>query len=213
MNPSDTIKLYNNIGIISKIFLYLRFAIAPFDEVITRLPDKGLILDVGCGYGLLTNTISLTKPNVDIFGIDIDDNRITYADDSIGTRKNIKFKVSDVTKDKLPSGRFDVIIIFDLLHHVPFSSQEKIINQCHRMLVKDGILIIKEINNIPRWKFIWNYFHDKIITKGDSLFFRTQEEWINLLNNSGYEIESIQYPKKGFFYPHLLIYAKKNGSG
>lgn len=210
MKTNQIISLYPNIDLKKKIFYLLRSSIAPFDEVIAELPQKGVFLDVGCGHGFLTNMIALNRPKGMVWGIDVDASRIATAKQSVGQRKNLKFTLCDVTKDDIPARNIDHIICFDILHHIPFHTQEKIIQQSSKILKKGHKLIIKDIDTEPWIKYYWNYLHDKIVTKGAKLYFRPNRFWLSYLIKNNFSIEKFKKIKKGLFYPHVLIIATKN---
>jgi|GEM_PF-5296185 len=53
---------------------------------------------------------------------------------------NIEFKKADVENLPFPDNYFDVIISKHVLHHIP--NLDKTLNEAHRCLKKDGVLII-----------------------------------------------------------------------
>src|SRR5690606_29298977 len=62
-------------------------------EAVLQFANPGLrrIVEVGCGDGLLSNTLSLLFPEVEIIGIDSNREAIAYARQTIGYRQNLKF--------------------------------------------------------------------------------------------------------------------------
>ena len=61
-----------------KIYVFFRTIILPIDKIEKLLPTKGLILDVGCGYGLTSIFFAKNKKR-QIIGSEIDKNRIILA--------------------------------------------------------------------------------------------------------------------------------------
>lgn len=201
--------LYPNLSFVARIFFRLRFLIAPFEEIRVFLPNAGKILDIGCGHGILTNLIAFWRPKCQVTGIDIDVKRIEEAGKSVGKRNNIKFIQADLTKQSIPTASYQSIICFDILHHVPYDIQTDIIKKSSQILKPEGNFILKEIDSQPKWKYLWNFFHDKLMTKGNNLFFRPKSEWIDLLTANNLIIKKCLFINKGIFYPHVLIVATK----
>lgn len=191
-----------------QIFFTLRDFIAPFEEIIPYLPRKGEILDIGCGYGILDFKIAKDRPDLHITGIDSNKKTIEKAAKMVQD-KNICFIARDILKDPLPMKKYKTIICFDFLHHIPYFSQEKIIKKCHQLLADNGCLIVKEIDTKPKWKYLWNLVHDTIVTRGQWIYCRSLDEWESLLSVNNLKVNQIKAINKGFFYPHILLIAKK----
>src|SRR5437868_1335466 len=49
----------------------LRLKICPFEEVARHVPARGRVLELGCGYGLLSNLLALEGPARQVEGFDI----------------------------------------------------------------------------------------------------------------------------------------------
>jgi 2-polyprenyl-3-methyl-5-hydroxy-6-metoxy-1,4-benzoquinol methylase len=192
-----------------KIFFPLRELIAPFEEIIPYLPQTGEVLDIGCGYGILDFKIAKDRPELNITGVDLNRRTIEKAIILAQNKKNLHFVTSDITTDPLPVKKYQVIICFDFFHHIPYPFQEKIITRCCQLLAKNGHLIVKEINTKPKWKYLWNLTHDTIVTHGERIYCRPMEKWISLLSAHNLMIYRTKSINKGFFYPHILLIAKK----
>ena len=71
------------------------------------LPDRGRILDVGCGDGLLSSLLQQNKPNTSITGIDVMVRRATHIPVEQFDGRSIPFA----------DASFDAVIFVDVLHH------------------------------------------------------------------------------------------------
>jgi methionine biosynthesis protein MetW len=121
------------------------------------------ILDIGCGWGYdLTGLLEISK-NIELYGIEIDDEKIAACQ-----QKNIMiFKINCET-DRIPvnDNFFDVIIINQVLEHT--KEIFFICSEISRVLNKQGILII----GVPNLAS----FHNRIL-----LFFGYQPTCIELM--------------------------------
>ncbi|MCR4276891.1 MAG: class I SAM-dependent methyltransferase [Candidatus Roizmanbacteria bacterium] len=203
------ISLYPSLPIIDKIFCRLRFLIFPVKEILRIIPNDGSLLDIGCGYGFITNAIAILNPHLSVYGFDINKYRIKLAQNSVSNRNNIRFLVSDLNNklDKLP--KYNVITCIDLLHHIEKKFHNRVIADIYDHLEKNGTLIIKDIDTRPWYKYYWNYFHDLIVNKGQLVYCRSHFEWISMLKKKGFQIKLLIFPKKGLLYPHFIITAIK----
>ncbi len=106
------------------------------------------ILDVGCGAGILTE--SLAQNNAQVIGIDASSAVIEEAQAHAAARKlDITYKHL-TAEELLPthSGQFDIITCMELIEHVP--DAKKLIADCSRLLKPGGKLFISTINRTPR---------------------------------------------------------------
>ncbi|MBI2028422.1 MAG: class I SAM-dependent methyltransferase [Candidatus Levybacteria bacterium] len=159
------------------LFTAIRFWTGSFVELEKLIPKQGVILDLGCGYGILTNYLALYSKRRQMIGIDIDTNKINHAGKGI---ENVRFSVGDATKMKLK--KLDAILIHDVLHHLnSYEDQEKLIKECASMLKKKGKLFIVEVDNKPLWKLIFGRLTDFLMYKGNRVFYRYKKEMLNLL--------------------------------
>jgi cyclopropane fatty-acyl-phospholipid synthase-like methyltransferase len=96
----------------------------------------------------------------------------------------------------------------DLLHHLSYSQKENFFSKAHQVLVNNGLLIIKDINDQPRFKYWFNYFHDHLLNGGTLEFFNknlVQE----LAQKFHFKIIKIEYINN-LFYPHIVYLLRKN---
>jgi 1-acyl-sn-glycerol-3-phosphate acyltransferase len=114
---------------------------APFHDL---LPGKGTILDLGCGYGFLCYMLQFLAPEREIIGVDYDEEKIEVAQNGYAKTDRLTFHCADVTKFEL--GKYDGIIISDVLHYLPYEAQEQLVERSIDALNLGGILLIREGN-------------------------------------------------------------------
>ncbi len=195
----------------SRTYVLLRYALLPFECIEPYLPKKGLIVDLGCGYGSYDIYFTLKEPKRKIIGLELMKGRVKIAKQASKGVSNVKFRSQDFTKDSKIKYA-DAICMFDLLHHIPYTAQEALLKECRKKLKKNGFLIIKDIAEKPRWKFLYNYLHDKIMTKNDKLYFLKMGELVQKLNDAKFKV--VQGPITLKTYPlnpipHFIIICKK----
>ncbi|XP_033751692.1 uncharacterized protein LOC117335655 [Pecten maximus] len=107
-------------------------------------PDKQNITDVldfGCGTGDITVPLAKSLDGVSVTGCDTSPLAIESATKASGGVKNINFvQVDTKTLDESWTKKFDVILLFDVLHDLPYP--EETMTQVKNVLKDDGILII-----------------------------------------------------------------------
>lgn len=158
-------------------FTRVRFITGSFVQLEKLVPKKGKVLDLGCGYGILSNYLALSSPKREIIGIDTDLKKIKHANRGLG---NASFSIGDATKMKLEN--LDCIILHDVLHHLEsFEKQKKLIRDCEKMLNKNGILLIVEVDKKPFWKLMLGRLTDFALYKGQPVYYLYKESMVSLL--------------------------------
>jgi 2-polyprenyl-3-methyl-5-hydroxy-6-metoxy-1,4-benzoquinol methylase len=209
MNLQNYLRFYAKLSWHERIFLRLRLGIAPFAEVMEYIPHQGSILDVGCGYGLLSTIMAHEFPDARITGVDIDANRISVARQCAGHRTNLTFKQVDLTQNQPLTDKYGTVICFDIFHHLPVIKQNALLREITRHLTDNGWLIIKDIDTQPRYKYYWNYWHDFMVTQGQRIHCRPHAEWMEMVKDTGFRIQTVTFPSPRSIYPHFLIVARK----
>lgn len=81
-----------------------------------RLSPGERVLDLGCGIGALAFSMA-EKAQAVVYGIDLNADSIAQAHQKYA-HPNVTYIVGDVLKD-LPAGRYDVIVLSNVLEHLP----------------------------------------------------------------------------------------------
>ncbi len=177
----------------------------PLTEMSQALPKRGLIYEIGCGGGVISNFI--TQPKRRIIGIDTDATKISLAQKKYNTNKNLQFIASDAIT--FPYSFCVGVIMSDFLHHIDYQSQEKLLKKVSLKIKRNGILVIKEIDKsdgLLMWcSRIWDFlFYPK-----DTIYYRTKVQWYTLLQNLKFEVH---FERKIHWFPgstFLFICTKK----
>ena len=111
------------------------------ENVAKHIPKNAKVVDVGCGVGYSTRYLSLLRPDLRFYGLDI-----RYHDSwkKLETR-NCKFIKADAMKLPFNNGEFDVVISFGVMEHV--DDDRLFLNEINRVLKKKGINVISHLPN------------------------------------------------------------------
>lgn len=188
---------------IERVYAALKFSILPFEQVAQYLPPEGRILEVGCGYGYVSNYLSLENPRRQVVGNDTAVDRVEVAKRTIGSRANIEFIAGDCRE--MPDEGFDGVVITDVLHHVPYDQQEPILRDVYRKLKPGGVLVMRETDIKFRLRyFLFNYLLELLLYYGvEKANFRKAEAWRQMLRRVGFTVQqSIPNPR---FFPYITV--------
>ena len=197
-------KIYGGLGWPS-LFARLKFSAAPFTQIIPLVPDEGVIIDLGCGYGILSNMLGILSKNRHIIGIDLDERKISTAHRGVS---NVSFHRANIITSDIPHA--DCIVIVHVLHHLPNNdAQEKVLRACIERLKPGGKLIVTEVDRDPRWKYILSWTADHVLYPRDTITFRPQSEWLSLFSQLFLNVHVVSMHKRSLF-PHITFVATKS---
>ena len=177
------------------------------DFIINKTNNKKKkIIDIGCGGGILSE--SLQKLGANVTWIDISKKLIKTAKNHAKKQNlNIKYINIDINDFfKKNKKKFDIILCMELIEHI--NNPEKLINSCNKMIKKKGKIFISSINKIIKsyiYIILIGEFISKIIPKGTHNYnkFISPYNLNKILNKNGLNIKEI----KGIKYNPIFNYS------
>lgn len=146
-----------------------------------RVPNARRILEVGCGEGAVSERLAAAYPNAEIVGIDVTP-RVgrLYA----GPPQRVHFLQATIQEYHAAApGQFDLILLADVLHHVPLQFRGSLLETIRTMISPGGHLAFKEWER-NRMPIHWlAYFSDRWIT-GDRVSYMSRDEIYQLITQS-----------------------------
>lgn len=195
----------------AKLYLCLRILIFP-GAFLRKLPSllrsNDRVLDLWCGYGIISLYLEFRGLHNQIFGLDIDKKRI-HDLQNIAKHQwfdHLHFQIRDFITEWFDGLQwYDVAILVDFLHHLDRETQNKFLGYLSKHV---STLIIKDIDIRPRYKYYWNRFHDRILMQNKLLCFQGSHVFQKKLKDLWYTVSYQKIPSI-FPYPHYLLVAKK----
>ena len=159
--------------------LYLLFrwiGFRHFRKLERKIPLHGSVLDLGCGYGLLSNLVAAGSAARDVTGIDLLESRLKVARQVALAEKikNVQFERRDFSD--LPEGRFSAIVVADALFYYSLEKQRAILDACRQRLADGGVILIKEQGIEPGWKARMVGLQERLVVTSKTRLGRS-EEW------------------------------------
>lgn len=107
------------------------------NELLFRIKPSPKILDLGCGVGLPYDKYFL-KNNASIVGVDISEKHIEQAKRNV---RGAEYFVGDFFSKHI-RGKFDAIVSFYAIFHIPRTEHKKLLKHIHSLLKKNGMILI-----------------------------------------------------------------------
>jgi 2-polyprenyl-3-methyl-5-hydroxy-6-metoxy-1,4-benzoquinol methylase len=195
--------LYRNLGWPS-LFAKLKFYFAPFIKLEKLIPKEGVIVDLGCGYGLFSHYIGIAEPKRTVLGFDLNREKTKYGDRGYS---NVSCRYGDITKVEIPPA--DCIVFIHVLHHLPsHESQKELLITCKNKLKDGGTLLIAEVGERPLWKHFLCYIADRILYPQDKLHYRTNSDMVEILSVLFKNVQVIPMDE-GTAFSHITYLCRK----
>lgn len=124
-------------------FRYLNLRQEAIKDLCRRfIPEGGRVLEIGCGVGIIAKFLRSRVSY--LLGVDISDSNVRLARAYAGGG-SVEFKVLDVIEEAHelePHGRFDAILMPDVIEHIPKSAYGSLFSTIDKHLAEDGKLIL-----------------------------------------------------------------------
>lgn len=179
---------------------FLRSSILPLKLIDSLLPEKGKIIELGCGQGVICTYLA-RKPGRQLIGVDLRTSRLKETE-----LTNIKFIKADI-RDYDPSGA-SAIIISDVLHHIVPHDQKEILKNISLKLKKGNILIIKEIDSSQKVRSRLSRFWDFVFYPQDRIYYWSSQNLKKFLKTLGFQVKVVKASKLFPGSTNLFICAK-----
>ncbi len=160
------------------------------------------ILDIGCSFGWFEKYV-VENGCKEIIGIDIDKTDLSYVNNQIKDEKAQFLKASVLDLSIFKKSHFDIVVMWEVLEHLPKNTENKAFQEINRVLKPGGILYISTPNKTfwscaldPAWYFGHRHYNKTNISK--------------LLRNSDFDIRIVKFG--GGFYElisMILLYIFK----
>lgn len=138
-----------------------------------HLPSAHRILEIGCGEGQMTERLVRIYPDAEVHGIDLaaQPGRLYRGDRSRASFSTISLE-SVLETEK---ASFDLVVLVDVLHHIPMAEREAFLSAAGRAVAPNGAFLFKEWARYYSIGYYLGYAADRFIT-GDLVRYHTEEE-------------------------------------
>lgn len=215
----DVLSLYRKAPLPVRAHVWGRWFTCPFPRVAEHVPQRGRVLEVGCGYGLFSCYLALHAPTRHVLGVDVDLRKIVHAQfaaqQARGRSAHVEFHLAP--PGEIPEGPWDAIVIVDVLYLLDPDAQAGLLHSCAEQLALGGSLVVKEMATSPRWKAKWNELQETLavrvlhITAGEDLTFLEPAELGQWMAQEGLAVRHERIDT-GYPHPHELVIGSRRRS-
>mgnify|MGYP001228223499 CR=1 FL=1 len=189
------------------------------------LPDRGSLLDLGCGQGILLSLLRTAKEqyqagswpqgwpapplNLGLRGIEVNKRRVRIARRVLGERARVdQGDLRDI--DLSPSS---VIVMLDVLFYLDEKSQDRLLAKAAEALEPSGLLLLRETDAGAGFAFQVTKWCERIAgtLRGEfrqQLHYRSAARWAEALERLGFSV-SAEPMSEGTPFSNVLFVARR----
>jgi 1-acyl-sn-glycerol-3-phosphate acyltransferase len=134
-----------------------------YEKINSLVPRSGKIVDIGCGYGMVSYMLGFVSEGRSILGIDYDQDKIGLAANCISRNERIEFGAANAVEYDYPDA--DVFILSDVLHYMPAGNQETLLRKCAGKLKTGGTIIIRDADSDLQKRHFWTRYTEFFSTR------------------------------------------------
>jgi cyclopropane fatty-acyl-phospholipid synthase-like methyltransferase len=179
------------------------------DEIGQYLPDRGAVLDLGCGFGLFSLYYAQTLPGARFHGLDRNARRIAMARE-VAARlglANTRYEVGDVRAYRAGI-EYDAAYMLDIVHHIPPDTVAPLLAELHKSLAPGGCLLVKDVDTRPAYKRWFTHVLDRLMDPRGVVRYWPAEELQDVLEGTGFQVRR-HLMVDILPYPHVLYVCHK----
>jgi 2-polyprenyl-3-methyl-5-hydroxy-6-metoxy-1,4-benzoquinol methylase len=179
------------------------------DEIGQYLPERGRVLDVGCGFGLFSLYYASVRPGLVLEGLDRNARRIAMARAAASRLglSNVRYEVGDATSFR-GGTLYDAAYMLDIVHHIPMEAVRPLLEQLAKVLPDGSRLIVKDVDSRPAYKRWFTHALDLAMDPRTPVHYWPAEELQALLESVGFRVYR-HLMVDMFPYPHVLYVGER----
>ncbi|MBN2591429.1 MAG: methyltransferase domain-containing protein [Sedimentisphaerales bacterium] len=183
---------YRNMDVYSRFFGFFKIRLDPmFSELpglLEKIPPVKTIIDIGTGYGVPAVWFLEKLPEVRIFGLDPDKDRIRVASQAISDRG--KMTVGGAPEVPSPSESADLATLLDVIQYIDDEALEITLKRLSEKLCPNGMILLRI--SVPLEKgnpWPWWIERIRVSTQRITTHYRSVNQTEEMLQKAGFTIQ------------------------
>jgi len=201
----------------TRTHVLVRWCSAPLTAVADAVPVSGRVLDLGCGHGLLSLVLAASAPGRTVVGVDVDVAKIAEAQRAAAAFDEpgrLRFESVHGGWQPDAGDGWDAIVICDVLYLLGRDAAVELLRACAAALAPGGVLVVKEIDQRPAWKYrlarVQELAATRVakVTQGEVVRFVDVDTMSGTLEDAGLTVQRRRVDR-GYPHPHLLLTGRR----
>lgn len=112
------------------------------ERIHALVPRDASVVDLGCGYGMLSYLLHWSSEDRRILSVDHDAAKVEVAQNGFSRGEALHFTQADLSTYAPPAA--DVFILKDVLHYMPKAEQAALLERCSASLPPGGMILVRD---------------------------------------------------------------------
>lgn len=183
--------------------------ICPLEWVLSEIPERARLYDIGCGTGALLYLAQACRQVTIAHGYDVDALTVAQARHFQRDKEATDFEAVCLPIGQTPPdvSAYDTVTMIDVLHHIAPDRQQDFLNRLADGMSSGGRLVFKDIDASRFFGRLMNQLHDLVLAR-EWVHPRSRLETVEMLEKAGLRILSHE-TRWSLWYPHFLVVALK----
>jgi 1-acyl-sn-glycerol-3-phosphate acyltransferase len=108
----------------------------------SRIPRDARVEDLGCGHGMVSYLLRFCSPGRTVHGVDHDTEKVAVAQHCFMRDAQVTFTQADL--GHYTPREADAMVLKDVLHYLPPSEQEGLLERCVQQLASGGSIFVRD---------------------------------------------------------------------
>lgn len=195
----------------ARFYRSLRLRFGGLQGLAAVFPSDGLVIDLGCGMGLLAHLLVEDHPERRVLAVDHDAGRVAALEQSASAGPRIETRLGDLATIPLPPCRG--VALIDVVHYLDRRSQEALLARAVGALEPGGVIVLRDPDAAAGLRYLAARAHEGLAvglgwTRARMGSFRSGEEWAFLLRAHGLEARVLPLPRLSPYADRTVVGAK-----
>jgi 1-acyl-sn-glycerol-3-phosphate acyltransferase len=182
-------------GPLVETYVEWKLRLDPVYATLGKCLPRGRVLDLGCGYGIMSHWAAIVGYERAVAGVDDDERKIALAQQTLGYQRNLSFECTDVLAWNPEPG--EAVLMLDILHYSRPEVQAQMLAKAASLLAPGGKVYVREaVQATGAYRateggevFSTGVGFNK---KRDGLFFADLPGWTKRFASAGLEVEKCE---------------------
>lgn len=196
----------------TRLHVRYRVRMTPFGAIEALVPRSGSVLDVGCGHGVFSVWLAESSSQRTVHGVDVSEAKLVHARRAVAVAGlGDRVRIDSVLPGWEPAtSMYDSVVVNDVLYLLDEPHARRLLVSCCRALRPGGTLVVKEVSDSPRPKYLLGLAQEWIavrwlgITEGAGFTPRPLDLVGATLDDLGWSVREWRLDR-GYPYSHAAL--------
>lgn len=180
-------KRFRRLSAYPRCFAWFKMRLDPmFARLGDFLPERGVVLDIGCGFGIEAAWILARSADLRVVGVEPDEGRVDVARFVLGSRGEV---FEGAAPEVLPEVSAAAVVCLDVIHHLDDAGLARTLAHARKSLGEGGRLVLRATVPIPGRTPFYRWFETRRLALAKlQPHYRHREEVVKAIEAVGLHI-------------------------